>query len=162
MYGGFEPADYPQDLTFSPDFPSDAEALAQIYEQSGGQPVDGVIKIDPVALAALLRFTGPIQVPGIDEPLTSENAADILMRSQYLQEGERGDALVEATRIAFDKLTSGSLPGPQQLVDDARADGPPAPPDAVVRSVPRRRRCSAASPPTGRSRRRRRATTSFR
>ena len=117
VYGGFQPADYPQDLTFSPDFPSDAEALAQIYEQSGGQPVDGVIKIDPVALAALLQFTGPIQVPGIDQPLTSENAADILMRSQYLKEGERADALVDATRIAFDKLTSGSLPGPQQLVD---------------------------------------------
>ena len=117
VYGGFRPADYPQDLTFSPDFPSDAEALSQIFEQSGGQPVDGVIKMDPVALAALLRFTGPIEVPGIDEPLTSENAADILVRSQYLREGDRADALVAATRIAFDKLTSGSLPGPEQLVD---------------------------------------------
>ena len=68
-------------LTFSPHFPFDADVIEQLYPQSGGERIDGVISIDPMALAALLRFTGPIVVPGLDMPLTSANAADILLAS---------------------------------------------------------------------------------
>ena len=42
-YGRFDPADYLQDVTFSPDFPSSASVMAELYPQAGGQPVDGVI-----------------------------------------------------------------------------------------------------------------------
>ena len=117
-YGGQRPADYFQDLTFSPHFPFDADAIEQLYPQSGGEKLDGVISIDPTGLAALLRFTGPIVVPGLDTPLTSANAADILLRQQYVRFGnnlERKDLLVEASRITFERLTTGSLPAPRQL-----------------------------------------------
>ncbi len=48
-----------QDLTFSPDGPSVAQVMEELYPQAGGREVDGVIIVDPVALAALMEFTGP-------------------------------------------------------------------------------------------------------
>src|SRR5690606_33245436 len=84
-YGRFQTADYIQDVPYSPHFPYNADVLAQLYPQAGGNPVDGVIAIDPVGLSALLQLTGPVDVEGHDEPLTSENAADFLLREQYLE-----------------------------------------------------------------------------
>ena len=80
-WGRYQLGRYIQDTTFSPDFPSVAQVWEEIYPQtSGGAPIDGVIVVDPYALAALMAFTGPITVPGYDVPLTSENAADILLQ----------------------------------------------------------------------------------
>ncbi len=120
-YGAFQPAQFLQDLTFSPDGPSVGQVMAELYPQAGGSEVDGVIIVDPVALAALMNFTGPIAVEGLDEPLTADNAADFLIREQYLtfqeDEDERVDFLDEASEATFEALTQGDLPGPQQLTD---------------------------------------------
>lgn len=117
-YGQFQPQDFPQDATLSPNFPSSAEVIAALYPQSGGTEVDGVINADPAGLAALLALTGPIDVEGLDEPLTSENATDLLLRRQYLELGdraERGEFQAEAFRATFDALVSSSLPAPRTL-----------------------------------------------
>lgn len=117
-YGRFEPQDYLQDTTFSPHFPSSAQVIAELYPQSGGQPVDGVIGVDPTGLAALLELTGPVTVEGLPQPLNASNAVEVLTRSQYLDlpdEAERGDILTEATRVTFDKLLDASLPSPRRL-----------------------------------------------
>ncbi len=117
-YGQYQIADYFQDLTLSPDFPSVASVASQLYPQSGGAPVDGVIAVDPYGLQALLTFTGPIRVDGLDQPLTRENAAQILLRDQYLKFGrndDRADFLREASRLTFQKLTEGSLPAPESI-----------------------------------------------
>jgi hypothetical protein len=121
-YGQFSPADFFQDVTFSPHFPYTADVIGQLYPQSGGTEVDGVISLDPFALAALLTFTGPIDVPDWPEPLTTDNAAQVILRDQYLAFGPeddslRKDLLTDASEIAFDELTSGSLPGPEQLIE---------------------------------------------
>jgi len=120
-YGRFRPAQFLQDLTVSPDGPSVARVMEELYPQAGGQEVDGTIIVDPVALAALMEFTGPIPVTGWDVPLTSDNAADILIRQQYLtfqeDEANRKDFLDEATRETFEALTTGDLPAPRQLAD---------------------------------------------
>lgn len=124
-YGSYQPADYLRDLAISPQFPDVAEAVRQLYPQATGTRVDGVIAMDPDTVAALLRFTGPIRVPGYDVTLTSTNAADVIVRQQYLQfadqNGRRKDILVDATKIAFDRLLGGSLPSPSAL---ARVLGP--------------------------------------
>ncbi len=117
-YGRYDLADYLQDLTLSPDFPSVATVAADLYQQSGGSHVDGVIAVDPYGLQALLTFTGPIRVDGLDEPLTRANAARVLLKDQYLQfgrQGEREDFLRQATRTTFEKLTTGSLPAPESI-----------------------------------------------
>ncbi|MGI8710983.1 MAG: DUF4012 domain-containing protein [Acidimicrobiales bacterium] len=95
-----------------------AKTFAEVYRRSGGSPVDGIITLDPYALAAILRLTGPVQVEGVPAPLTAENAANFLFREQYAAFGdraERADFLAAALRATFDQLTSQPLPEPQQL-----------------------------------------------
>jgi hypothetical protein len=121
-YGQYSPADFFEDSTYSPDFPTVSQVISELYPQSGGEPIDGVLAIDPYGLAALLHFTGPISVAGLPERLTAANAAQVLTVEQYLQFGSghanqilRHDLLQEALRTAFTKLTSGSLPSPNAL-----------------------------------------------
>jgi hypothetical protein len=125
-YGAFQPGVFPQDVTYSPDLPSVAEVLSQLYPQSGGTSIDGVLAIDPYGLAALLNFTGPIDVPGLAVPLTSANAAQMLLTQQYIsfdggvtpQDAARHDFLQSSLQVAFDTLVQGSLPGPRALAED--------------------------------------------
>jgi len=119
-YGRFGVEHYFQDASFSPDFPSTAQVIEQLYPQSGGQAVDGVISVDPFALAAILRLTGPVSVAGWPVPITADNAPQILLHDQYLALGQstRTDFLSTTTRAVFDRLISGALPGPTAVLDD--------------------------------------------
>jgi hypothetical protein len=117
-YDRYRPSITPGDVTLSPDFPSVSQVIAELFPQAGGQPLDGVILVDPIALQALLNFTGPITVEDYPVPLTSENAADVLLREQYLSfehRDDRKDFLEEASRKTFEALTSGDLPGPREV-----------------------------------------------
>lgn len=116
-YTRFRPGTYVQDVTLSPDLPSVAAAMRQLYPEMGGAPIDGVLTVDPYALAALLTFTGPIRVPGYDQPLTAQNAAQVLVQDQYTQLGNdsRKDFLDQASRQTFDALVHGSLPSPAKV-----------------------------------------------
>lgn len=120
-YGGFNPQLHFMDLTYSPDFPSDAQAISAEFAQVTGTQVDGVMAVDPYALAALLRFTGPIVLPGLPYKLTYQNAADVLLRRQYLESSistsQRHDLLQVAMSAAFSRLTSGSLPPAKRLAN---------------------------------------------
>jgi hypothetical protein len=119
-YERMKPEDYPQDATASPDFPSDAQVLAELYPQSGGRPVDGVISVDPTGLAALLELSGPVAVPGLPDKLSAANAVEVLTRTQYLQfpdEAQRGEILSQATKATFERLIDAELPAPRRLAD---------------------------------------------
>jgi hypothetical protein len=128
-YGPFQPGVFPQDVTYSPDLPSVTEVMAQLYPQAGGTSIDGVLAIDPYGLAALLKFTGPIDVPGLPTPLTSANAAQELLTQQYItfdggatpEDAARRDLLQSSLQVAFQKLVRGSLPGPRTLARDLAA-----------------------------------------
>lgn len=71
-------------VNFSVDFPTVAEVIGQLYPQSGGQQLDGVIAVDPYAFEALLEVVGPVSVPGSQAPLTPRNAARVLLHDQYV------------------------------------------------------------------------------
>ncbi|HEX2699127.1 MAG TPA: DUF4012 domain-containing protein [Acidimicrobiales bacterium] len=121
-YAPFKPNLYWQTVTMSPDFPSVAQVIAELYPQSGGAPVDGVISLDPFAFAALLRLTGPVSVEGGGEQLTAENAPRLLLHDQYVRfgesaEAERVDFLDVASRTVFLRLTSTTLPSPRKVAD---------------------------------------------
>jgi hypothetical protein len=125
-YARFRPSVYFQDVTLSPDFPSVAQVSAELYEQTTGTHIDGVIAVDPYGLADLLTFTGPINVEGRDKRLTTDNAAEWLIKEQYLEftddngradEVERRDALSDVGSEAFDQLVNGSIPGPRRVGD---------------------------------------------
>jgi hypothetical protein len=121
-YGRYNPTLFFQNLTVSPDFPTDAAMAAALYPQATGQDIDGVLVADPYALGALLELTGPITVEGLDQPLNADNAADYLLREQYLQfdddeRDERRDRLSVAARATFEALTERDLPGPRTAGD---------------------------------------------
>jgi hypothetical protein len=120
-YGGFHPEQFFQDLSYSPDLPTVADVIAQLYSQAGGDHIDGVLALDPDALAAFLGLTGPVDVPGLGQ-LTAANAAAVLLKGQYAiftpgQQTLRHDYLQSALTLEFRKLSAGSLPGPRTLAD---------------------------------------------
>lgn len=118
-YGRYSPARHPQNLTVSPDMGVTAELSRSIFRQVTGTSVDGVVVVDPYAIAALLELTGPVQVEGFDQPLTHENAARYLLFDQYVDydgnNAERKDRLEDAGRATFEAVTTRDLPGPRRL-----------------------------------------------
>lgn len=96
-YSQFEPELYWENVPMSPDFPSVGEVASNLYPQSGGDRVGGVISLDPVAMADFLRVTGPISVPGWPVPITSANATAILAHQEFVAFGANGNSL----RISF-------------------------------------------------------------
>ena len=119
-YGRFDIANTWRNLTMTPDFPSFALAASQLYLQSGGQQVDGVISVDPAGLAAVMRLIDePVQVAGRDEPLTWDTAEAFLLSGQYAEfeddNEQRLEVLDEVARTTFRRLTTADLPGPPSL-----------------------------------------------
>jgi hypothetical protein len=119
-YARFDIANTWRNLTMTPDFLSFASAANQLYQQSGGQPVNGVISVDPAGLAAVMRLVGqPVQVAGRDEPLTADNVEDFLLSGQYSEYEDdnetRLEVLDEVARTTFERLTAADLPGPRSL-----------------------------------------------
>lgn len=125
LYETLRPERFWQNATASAHFPTAASTMVAMYPVSGGGPVDGVVAVDPLALAALLEVVGPVDVPGLGR-LTSANAAELLLKEQYVRFGpdddrSRVDALGAAAAGVWSKLTTGTLPPPSDL---ARVLGP--------------------------------------
>jgi Protein of unknown function (DUF4012) len=105
--------------TMTPDVPTAAHVLAQLWEGAGHEKVDGVFLIDPAGLAALLRATGPITVEGLPSPLDSSNLERFLFLDQYsLDTVQRRDLLAQVAQATIDALLGGHLPAPQILARD--------------------------------------------
>ena len=66
--------------TFSPYWSQSGEELLRAWQVRYGQKADGVIAIDLQALAKLMNFTGPVDVPGLGE-LNSGNLVQVLAGS---------------------------------------------------------------------------------
>lgn len=114
-----QPELYWQNLGGYPDMPTVATTARRLWEQvSPGSPIDGVIYLDPLGLASILKLTGPV----IAEPplgnLTAENAPQLLLRDQYLSFAtgdERKDGLHQAVAAIFAALAERPLPGPTAI-----------------------------------------------
>lgn len=107
-----------RNITMSPDFPTVASVAAELYPQSGGRRVDGVMTVNPYGIAALMEFTGPVDVPGVPDPITADYAVDFLLRDQYVilpENPDRTDALEVLAETTFDRLSEADLPGPREL-----------------------------------------------
>ena len=68
-----------RDANWRPNFATSAQVAAQIYRQDQGQAVDGVLAVDLTTLQLLLQATGPLQVPGYDQMVSSDNLLSMLM-----------------------------------------------------------------------------------
>lgn len=109
-------------VTMSPDMPTDASVMAQMFETGMGVSVDGVFVIDPAGLAGLLKTTGAVAVEGLDTPLDAGNLEQFLLVGQYnVAEGARADLLESVATATLDALLTSELPAPQQVARDVGA-----------------------------------------
>lgn len=62
-----------RDANWSPDFPSSAKTIAQLYYDAVGERVSGVAALDLTAVSRLLAVSEPISLPTFNETVTAEN-----------------------------------------------------------------------------------------
>lgn len=111
----------PQDVNFTPDFPTAAALFAKMYRTSSGQPVDAVVAVDPVAVSYMLTGTPAIDL-GDGLTLTADNAAKVLLSDIYRKFPTGSDSpardafLARATAQVFGRLLGGQIP-PRTILD---------------------------------------------
>ena len=114
--------------TFSPDFPDVALVASRLFRHVTGIRTDGVLQVDPVALAALLPPGTRIEVPGADTELQSSEVARFVYSEAYEQfrdQEQRRDALLQVGKKAFQAILSEGVGGSDALgrIGDALAGG---------------------------------------
>jgi hypothetical protein len=94
-----------RDTNLTPDFPRAAALMSALHKRSFGTDVDGVISVDPVVLASVLKATGPIKVGG--ETFTAHNVVRKLLHDVYQRFETRPEQDAYFDRVArgvFDTL----------------------------------------------------------
>jgi hypothetical protein len=110
LYGDIT-GQYIQDVNLTPDFPLSARIAQEMWRQQFGQTVDGVLAIDPVALAYLLKATGPIAL-GTGDALSADNAVQLLLidvYARYANPKDQDGFFAEATSAVFTAVSSGDV-----------------------------------------------------
>jgi hypothetical protein len=99
-------------LMVSPRMPASASLGFDMWHASDQEQIDGILVIDPVALSALVRATGPIDVDG--ERLTADDVVPTLLHRQYLASGaaasdqsDRRNKLGAIAQAVFKSLDDG-------------------------------------------------------
>ena len=108
-----------QNVNVSPDLTVVAGVVADLYPQSGGRPVDGVIAVDPVGLAAMLQLTGPVTVAPWPEPISAANVVDVTLKQAYVRfpvRDDRADFLGDVADRVVRTMTTGTLGSPATIV----------------------------------------------
>ena len=72
----------PRDANWSPDFPTAARAVQDLYAISTDQVTHGVIAVDQEAVKVLLRHLGPLELDAFPEAVTAENV-DYMMQQAW-------------------------------------------------------------------------------
>jgi len=70
-------------INVMPDLPSVAHVILDSYEAGTGERLDGVILVDPFALASLLQATGPFELPGHDVRIDAGNVVAFTTNEAY-------------------------------------------------------------------------------
>lgn len=80
-WGWLQPGEEWRYLAMSPQFPQTAELAARMWKAKTGQDVDGVVALDPVALKALVKVSGPVEVGG--KKIDEHNVVRQILLEQY-------------------------------------------------------------------------------
>ncbi|MDQ4131950.1 MAG: DUF4012 domain-containing protein [Actinomycetota bacterium] len=115
VFGFIQPTKVWQSVNATADFAFSGRAMADMYQQATGQPVDGVIGMDVPGLAAILRITGPVQLPDIGQAISAENVGEVLLHDLYQglapgssQQGRR-EKLSDLVKVLSARLRGGSF-----------------------------------------------------
>lgn len=72
-----------QNYTAMADLGTLTKAIAELFPAMGGQPIDGLLYLDPYALEALIGITGDVELPQHGLTLTGSNTAQFFVFDQY-------------------------------------------------------------------------------
>jgi hypothetical protein len=121
-YGRFSPERVWQNVNASPDVPTVGGVEASLLAQGPFGPVDGVVTVDPEGLAAILRITGPIRVPGWPNEVTADNVMQATLHDSYDYFSNDNDAresfLGDVANAAWDAFSKGNLGSPAKVVKE--------------------------------------------
>jgi hypothetical protein len=105
-------------VNIPPDMPTVGRIITELYELTTGDRIDGVIAADPLAVARILRVTGPIQAGGIW--MDADNVAEETLVQAYVRYEADNDArrrfLEELARASFQAFQRGLASKPLELI----------------------------------------------
>jgi hypothetical protein len=111
-------------ITMPPHFPTVADAVRQLYPQSGGLDVDGVIVMDPFVLQSLIGLSGQVLVPELGLTLDGSNTASFLTSQMYEMREETAAAKDELIALVGEvAIRSAINSGMQRPIELARLLG---------------------------------------
>lgn len=84
----------------TPDAPTAAGSIEDLWGRSHGTRLDGVIFMDPQALASMLAASGPVQSPELGTALTADNIVSFVTNDVYFLFEDDAQARKEALGIA--------------------------------------------------------------
>lgn len=109
-----------RDANWSPDLPTSARTIHTLYKQDRGVLVDGVVTIDLRAVELIVDAIGPLEIDGIDYPITGQNIVDVIQQlwsspvaGESLEENsgewwaQRKDFMPIIASVALQKIQSG-------------------------------------------------------
>ncbi len=99
----------PINATLTPDFVRAADIIRARWEREVGGRLDGMFFFDPVAVAYLLRGTGPVEVPRYP-PVSARNVVSAVENDVYLLTNDRAvhtDYQQAVAEAVFDAFTAG-------------------------------------------------------
>ena len=119
-YARFAPERTWQNVNLSPDVPTVGFVEAALLPQSGVGPVDGIVTVDPVGLASVLKLTGPVRVPSWPEPITADNVVAITLHDEYIRfandPAARDAFLGDVARATWDAFKHRNLGNPATVI----------------------------------------------
>jgi hypothetical protein len=105
-------------VNIPPDMPTVGRIISELYEQTTGDRIDGVIAADPLAVAEILRVAGPIQAGGVW--LDADSVAEETLVRAYVRYEEDNDArrrfLREVAAASFEAFRRGLESEPIALI----------------------------------------------
>jgi hypothetical protein len=124
QYGPSPAYDF-RDTNFTPDFPEAAQIVKAMVGAKRHVKLDGVISVDPIAVSALMRGTGPVTVRN-GVTLNASNVVAALLNQTYQvldTQAEQDSFFESAARKIFDSVMSGKGDQQQAIRGLAAAGG---------------------------------------
>jgi hypothetical protein len=97
-------------INVTPDFPSAAQAIENLYAYTRARNLDGVIVADPMALQALVAISGDVEVPELGDTLTPDNVVAVLSNEAYAKltdAAARKIVLGDAAKAVLERFLEG-------------------------------------------------------
>ncbi|MBN1178145.1 MAG: DUF4012 domain-containing protein [Anaerolineae bacterium] len=106
-----------RDSNWSPDFPTVARRAIDLYRPGYPVTIDGVVALDQIALQALVEALEPLDVAGVDEPVTGETVVAVMRQAWAPENGDfssdwwaqRKSFLGDIAAAAWERVQTGQV-----------------------------------------------------